>query len=127
MISRDLVYIGPSANQVRAADLEPELVFGLGLNDDLANQESDQTRVHDMAKVHLDIYKGKIYVTFSSLSVGIVCLSALAPACLVCPCPCLSCLPLPLLVLSRLVSLSVRLSVTETDRGRVYRPSSSTT
>jgi hypothetical protein len=94
MISRDLVYIGPSANQVRAADLEPELVFGLGLNDDLANQESDQTRVHDMAKVHLDIYKGKIYVTFSSLSVGIVCLSALAPACLVCPCPCLSCLVL---------------------------------
>jgi len=86
MISRDLVYIGPSANQVRAADLEPEQVFGLGLNDDLANQESDQTRVHDMAKVHLDIYKGKIYVTFSSLSVGIVCLSALAPACLVSSC-----------------------------------------
>ena len=59
--SRDVVFIGPSANQIRASDVEAEDVFELTLDQGLTNSGDGpgQIKVHDMAQVHLDMYKGK--------------------------------------------------------------------
>lgn len=58
---RDVVFIGPSANQIRASDVEAEDVFELTLDQGLTNSGDGpgQIKVHDMAQVHLDMYKGK--------------------------------------------------------------------